>query len=97
VTAADHPSLPCGCQLPESADEPEEIDDNNPRAAWSCATLAFAPADLEDEGAWLRHRIMRMRTVLRLAKGPRAEAGMRELIADAEARLAALEASGHRR
>jgi hypothetical protein len=35
---------------------------------------------------------MRMRTVLRFAKEPRAEAGIRELIADAEARLAALEA-----
>jgi hypothetical protein len=50
------------------------------------------PTELEDELTWLRHRIVRMRTVLRFAKDPRAEAGMRELIADAEARLAALEA-----
>jgi hypothetical protein len=49
-------------------------------------------ADLEDEETWLRHRIVRMRTVLRFAKDPRAEAGMRELIGDAEVRLAALEA-----
>jgi hypothetical protein len=48
--------------------------------------------EIEDEQTWLRHRIMRMRTVLRFAKDPRAEAGMRELIADAEARLVALEA-----
>jgi hypothetical protein len=48
--------------------------------------------DLEDEETWIRHRIVRMRTVLRFAKDPRVEAGMRELIADAETRLAALEA-----
>jgi hypothetical protein len=52
----------------------------------------MAPDKLEDEASWLRHRIVRMRTVLRFAKDPRAEAGLRELIADAEARLAALEA-----
>jgi hypothetical protein len=47
---------------------------------------------IEDEQSWLRHRIVRMRTILRFAKDPRVEAGMRELIADAEARLAELEA-----
>jgi hypothetical protein len=35
---------------------------------------------------------MRMRTILCFAKDPRAEAGMRELIGDAEARLTVLEA-----
>jgi hypothetical protein len=50
------------------------------------------PTDLEDEETWLRHRIMRMRTILRFARDPRTEAGLRELISDAEARLAALEA-----
>jgi hypothetical protein len=35
---------------------------------------------------------MRMRTILRFAKDPRTEAGLRELIADAEARLTVLEA-----
>jgi hypothetical protein len=49
------------------------------------------PAEPEDEVTWLRHRIVRMRTVLRFAKDPRTEAGVRELIADAEARFAALE------
>jgi hypothetical protein len=52
----------------------------------------FVPTDLEDEETWLRHRIMRMRTILRFAKDPRTEAGLRELIAEAEARLTALEA-----
>jgi hypothetical protein len=50
------------------------------------------PKEIEDEVSWLRHRILRMRTILRFAKDPRTEAGLRELIADAEARLAALEA-----
>jgi hypothetical protein len=48
--------------------------------------------EIEDEQTRLRRRIMRMRTILCFAKDPRAEAGMRELIADAEARLAALDA-----
>jgi hypothetical protein len=47
---------------------------------------------MEDEVTWLRHRIVRMRTILRFAKDPRTETGLRELIAEAEARLAALEA-----
>ena len=46
----------------------------------------------EDEQNRLRHRIMRMRPVLCFAKDPRAEADMRELIADVEARLIALQA-----
>jgi hypothetical protein len=50
------------------------------------------PIEIEDEMSWLRHRVVRMRTILRFAKDPRTESGLRELIADAEARLAALEA-----
>jgi hypothetical protein len=50
------------------------------------------PKKVEDEQIRLRHRIMRMRSILCFAKDPRAEAGMRELIGDDEARLAALEA-----
>jgi hypothetical protein len=50
------------------------------------------PAELEDELTWLRHRIVRMRTILRFAKDPRAETGLRDLIAEAESRLEALEA-----
>ena len=47
----------------------------------------------QDEHAWLRHRIVRMRTtLLRFAKDPRAETALRDLIAEAEARLEALEA-----
>jgi hypothetical protein len=48
--------------------------------------------EIEDEVNWLRHRVVRMRTILPYAKDPRAEAGLRELIGDAEARLIALEA-----
>jgi hypothetical protein len=50
------------------------------------------PKEIEDEQTRLRHRIIRMRTILCFAKDPRAETGIRELIGDAEARLAALEA-----
>jgi hypothetical protein len=50
------------------------------------------PIEIEDEMSWLRHRVVRMRTILRFAKDPRIEAGLRELITDAEARLTALEA-----
>ena len=62
-----------------------------------CGISPMAPGELADEVSWLRHRILRMRTILRFAKDPRTEAGLRELISDADARLAALEASHHRR
>jgi hypothetical protein len=52
----------------------------------------IVPIEIEDEVSWLRHRVVRMRTILRFAKDPRTETGIRELIADAEARLDALEA-----
>jgi hypothetical protein len=42
------------------------------------------PAASKDAG------IVRMQTILRFAKDPRTKAGLRELIADAEARLTAL-------
>jgi hypothetical protein len=61
-------------------------------AATISGSLGRVPKEIEDEVSWLRHRIMRMRTILRFAKDPRTEAGLRELISDAEARLAALEA-----
>jgi hypothetical protein len=50
------------------------------------------PKKIDDEQTRLRHRIIRMRAMLCFAKDPRAEAGMRELIDDAEARLTAVEA-----
>jgi hypothetical protein len=50
------------------------------------------PTEIEDELTWLRHRIVRMRTILRFAKDPRIETGLRDLIGEAEARLDALEA-----
>ena len=46
----------------------------------------------EDESTWLRHRVLRLRTILRHMKDARAESGIRELIADAEQRLDQLEA-----
>jgi hypothetical protein len=46
----------------------------------------------EDESTWLRHRVLRLRTILRYRKDARAESGIRELIADAEQRLDQLEA-----
>jgi hypothetical protein len=54
--------------------------------------MADMPIELEDEQTWLLHRIVRMRTILRFAKDPRSETGLRDLIAEAEARLEALEA-----
>ncbi len=47
--------------------------------------------DLEPEAIWLRHRVRRLRTILRYAKEPRVESGLRELIAQAEERLDLLE------
>ncbi len=46
--------------------------------------------ELEDEAIWLRHRLVRMRTLLRFALDPQVEAGLRELIADGEERLEAV-------
>ena len=48
--------------------------------------------DFGDESTWLRHRVLRLRTILRYVKDARAETGLRELIADAEQRLDRLEA-----
>jgi len=48
--------------------------------------------DIEPEYTWLLHRVMRMRTLLRYVKDPKVEAGLRELIAEAEQRLEQLEA-----
>jgi len=47
--------------------------------------------EFEDESTWLRHRVLRLRTILRYAKDSRAETGLRELIAEAEKRLEQLE------
>ena len=47
--------------------------------------------ELEAEEAWLRKRIVRLRTVLRYANDPRTEAGLREFIGDAEHRLELLQ------
>jgi hypothetical protein len=45
----------------------------------------------EDEAAWLRARIIRLRRLLRHVKDSQVEAGLKEFIGDAEARLEMLE------
>jgi hypothetical protein len=47
--------------------------------------------DIEPEYTWLLHRVMRLRTILRYVKEPKVEAGLRELIGEAEKRLEQLE------
>ena len=47
--------------------------------------------DLEDEEVWLRAWIIRVRTLLRFAQAPEVESGLKEFIADAEARLELLQ------
>jgi hypothetical protein len=47
-------------------------------------------ASPEDEATWLRARVIRLRVALRFVKDPR-EVILREVIADAEDRLAALD------
>jgi hypothetical protein len=46
---------------------------------------------LQDERTWLRYRVIRMRTALRFAMSPEVTNILRELIADGEARLLALD------
>ncbi len=45
---------------------------------------------------WLRSRVIRMRALLRYAKDTRVEAGLRELVGDAETRLEWLEEQARR-
>jgi hypothetical protein len=47
--------------------------------------------EFEHESTWLRHRVLRLRTILRYVKVSRAESGLRELIPEAEERLEQLE------
>jgi hypothetical protein len=47
--------------------------------------------DLEPEAVWLRHRLRRLRAILRRVEEPAVEDMLRELIADAEDRLDVLE------
>ena len=43
--------------------------------------------DQQDEEPWLRGVIIRLRTLLRFAKDERVEAGLKDVIGDAERRL----------
>jgi hypothetical protein len=51
---------------------------------------------MEAEADWLRKSIIRLRAALRFAREPRTETIVREVIADAEDRLAALEGPDQR-
>jgi hypothetical protein len=53
--------------------------------------MGLAAVDIEPEYTWLRHRVMRLRTILRSVKDPKVKAGLRELIGEAEQRLEQLE------
>jgi hypothetical protein len=55
------------------------------------AASARPPVELENEEAWLRARIIRLRRLLRYVKDTQVEAGLKEFIGDAEARLDKLE------
>ena len=46
---------------------------------------------LQDEESWLRGCIIRLRTVLRFTKDERVDAGLKDIIADAESRLEQLQ------
>jgi hypothetical protein len=48
-------------------------------------------SDLNDEEAWLRAWIIRLRTLLRFAIHPEVETGLKQFIADAERRLEQLQ------
>jgi hypothetical protein len=47
--------------------------------------------DPVDEEAWLRAWVVRLRTISRFAQNTQVEIGLREFIADAEARLEVLQ------
>ena len=50
-------------------------------------------AGLQDEESWLRGCIIRLRTVLRFTKDERVDAGLKDIIANAERRLEQLSGS----
>jgi len=43
--------------------------------------------EIEDEEKWLRHRIVRLRTIMRFALDARVETVLKEFITEAEERL----------
>ena len=59
------------------------------------ATRTHPISDLGCEGDFLRYRIKRLRMILRYARDPRAIAGLKEVIAESESRLTALEIRQH--
>jgi hypothetical protein len=61
------------------------------------AVSGWRVVEFEEEEIWLRHRVGRLRAALRIAKEPRVEAILRELIIDAEKRLALIEEANAKR
>jgi hypothetical protein len=61
-----------------------------PRCRTAACYHGAMPAQFEDEETWLRHRVIRLRTILRLARDSRVEDELRLLISEAEARLEVL-------
>jgi bacterioferritin (cytochrome b1) len=53
--------------------------------------LVVGSVELEPEAAWLRHRLRRLRAILRRVKDPEARMLLNELITDAEDRVDQLE------
>ena len=53
--------------------------------------LAVLRIDWEDEEAWLRGVIVRLRTLLRFTKDDPVEAGLKDIVGDAERRLEQLQ------
>jgi hypothetical protein len=68
-------------------------DTGRTSAGATAGMMARSPrsASPEDEAAWLRARVIRLRVALRFVKDPRVEVILREVIADAEDRLVALD------
>jgi hypothetical protein len=66
---------------------------NAPGLSQNMATggLAVSRIDWEDEEAWLRGVIIRLRTLLRLTQDERVEAGLKDIVGDAERRLEQLQ------
>jgi hypothetical protein len=83
--------VPAACSVRDHAWQALSVE-NWPWIRFSMAGAEALPMlDLEPEENWLRHRLRRLRTILRYANEPRVESGLRELIADAEERLDLLE------
>jgi hypothetical protein len=62
-----------------------------PKTLHSFESLGRGEPNWVGEEEWLRHRIKRLRVALRFIKDPTAEIVIKELIQDAESRIAAIQ------